>query len=652
MLVGIRFRGLVENREGARSPAAAARARPARRPGPASGRIGRGRPSRCVRRATWINTSSSAARAQHNLKNVSCRAPARPAGGHHRAERLGQVVARVRHDLRRGPAPLRRVALGLRAAVPRAAAEARRREHRGPVPGHRHRAAGARQEPALDRRHRHRDRRLPAPAVRARRRPALPEVRQALRGADRPADRRPHPRAAARAPRLSVLAPDRARAQGRARSSSSSGCAAKASCARASTAQIVDLGDDHRARPQRSRTTSTSSSTASSCKEGVKGRLTDSRRARAQARRGHAARGAPEGERAVLVMSERFACCDCGISLPPIEPRMFSFNGPHGACPACDGLGARTRVDPERVVARSRALAARGRRRSRGAAAARSRSRPRSHAPSSALGVDPDVAVGEAAGRAAQAPSCTARRRPRRKAPGAQRGSYDGIVPRLERMLETGDARRRRRRGRARRGRGRDRRRRDSAASSSRARAPPATAAAAPRGARRAARRARTSPSSARMPLADAARVLGRRSADDRERAHAAASAPIAEPLLRAVTARLGFLIDVGLDYLSLDRSRADALGRRRPAHPPRDADRRGARRRALRARRAVVGLHARDNARLLEALRRLRRPRQHRVRRRARSRGDPRGRSRRRHGPRRGRARRDDRRRRARPPS
>ena len=39
-------------------------------------------------------------------------------------------------------------------------------------------------------------------------------------------------------------------------------------------------------------------------------------------------------------LSERFACVDCGISLPPIEPRMFSFNGPHGACPACDGLGA------------------------------------------------------------------------------------------------------------------------------------------------------------------------------------------------------------------------------------------------------------------------------------------------------------------------
>ena len=49
-----------------------------------------------------------------------------------------------------------------------------------------------------------------------------------------------------------------------------------------------------------------------------------------------------------ITLSERFACVDCGVSLPPIEPRMFSFNGPHGACKVCDGIGSRTRVDPER----------------------------------------------------------------------------------------------------------------------------------------------------------------------------------------------------------------------------------------------------------------------------------------------------------------
>ena len=48
--------------------------------------------------------------------------------------------------------------------------------------------------------------------------------------------------------------------------------------------------------------------------------------------------------------SETFACPDCGISLPPIEPRLFSFNSPYGACPACTGLGTRLEVDPDLVL--------------------------------------------------------------------------------------------------------------------------------------------------------------------------------------------------------------------------------------------------------------------------------------------------------------
>jgi excinuclease ABC subunit A len=44
-----------------------------------------------------------------------------------------------------------------------------------------------------------------------------------------------------------------------------------------------------------------------------------------------------------LAFSERMACIDCGVSYPEISPRIFSFNNPHGACPACDGLG--TKVD-------------------------------------------------------------------------------------------------------------------------------------------------------------------------------------------------------------------------------------------------------------------------------------------------------------------
>jgi excinuclease ABC subunit A len=51
-----------------------------------------------------------------------------------------------------------------------------------------------------------------------------------------------------------------------------------------------------------------------------------------------------------LVFSEKFACVDCGVSLPEISPRMFSFNNPYGACPECDGLGTKMYFDPDLIV--------------------------------------------------------------------------------------------------------------------------------------------------------------------------------------------------------------------------------------------------------------------------------------------------------------
>lgn len=50
------------------------------------------------------------------------------------------------------------------------------------------------------------------------------------------------------------------------------------------------------------------------------------------------------------IFSERLACTDCGISYEELEPRMFSFNSPFGACPACDGLGTKMEIDPDLVV--------------------------------------------------------------------------------------------------------------------------------------------------------------------------------------------------------------------------------------------------------------------------------------------------------------
>lgn len=49
------------------------------------------------------------------------------------------------------------------------------------------------------------------------------------------------------------------------------------------------------------------------------------------------------------LFSSRFACPDCNISLPEIEPRIFSFNSPFGACPECNGLGVKLRIDTLRV---------------------------------------------------------------------------------------------------------------------------------------------------------------------------------------------------------------------------------------------------------------------------------------------------------------
>ena len=55
-----------------------------------------------------------------------------------------------------------------------------------------------------------------------------------------------------------------------------------------------------------------------------------------------------------LTFSQNYACPDCGISIEELTPRMFSFNNPYGACPTCDGLGMKMEVDPERVVPNGR----------------------------------------------------------------------------------------------------------------------------------------------------------------------------------------------------------------------------------------------------------------------------------------------------------
>ncbi len=339
-------------------------------------------------------------------------------------------------------------------------------------------------------------------------------------------------------------------------------------------------------------------------KDGVKGRLTDSVELALKLGEGRllADTSTDDEKKEPLWMSERFACIDCGVSLPPIEPRMFSFNGPHGACPACDGIGARTRVDPERVVPdpkrtlREGAIAAWGRRGSLSLATETDRA-------VTALGVDPDTAFAKLPDAMRHAllygtdGGAAPAGRGRKKAGAA----YEAIIPRLERLLSTGEAV----------SEGDDEDIDEDAVSDEVGRFVVTRVCDACKG-----RRLRPEALGIRlgsrniadvgeMPLRTLQKFLG-----GLEKLQTEPLAPrekaIAEPLLRAVVARLGFLIDVGLDYLTLDRAAQTLSGGE--GQRIRLATQIGA---ALVGVLYVldepsVGLHARDNARLLEALRRL----------------------------------------------
>ena len=295
-----------------------------------------------------------------------------------------------------------------------------------------------------------------------------------------------------------------------------------------------------------------------------------------------------------ILMSERFACVSCGVSLPPIEPRMFSFNGPHGACPSCGGLGMRTRVDPGRVVPdpsktlREGAILAWGRRGSVALATETERA-------VRVLGVDPDVPFSEL-------PKATRERLLHGDPDGRKRkrgkNAYEGIVRRLERRLENGED---------------VDDQEDEEISAEREigrfvitqicdhcggqRLRPEALAVRLGG--------RNIAEIGALPLSRVREVLAELAEGEHEEIRDADRA-IMQPLVRAVVDRLGFLIDVGLDYLSLDRSAQTLSGGE--GQRIRLATQIGS---ALVGVLYVldepsVGLHAKDNDRLLEALRRL----------------------------------------------
>ena len=83
-------------------------------------------------------------------------------------------------------------------------------------------------------------------------------------------------------------------------------------------------------------------------KEGVAPRLTDSLETSFRLGKNLTIVAVVDGEETLY--SQNYACPDCGISVEELTPRMFSFNNPFGACPTCTGLGALLRVDPDMIV--------------------------------------------------------------------------------------------------------------------------------------------------------------------------------------------------------------------------------------------------------------------------------------------------------------
>jgi len=84
-------------------------------------------------------------------------------------------------------------------------------------------------------------------------------------------------------------------------------------------------------------------------KEGIRSRLHDSLETAAELTNGTVVLEEVDGE--AHTFSQNFSCIACGISFEEPAPRMFSFNTPYGACPRCSGLGTRLEVDPELIVA-------------------------------------------------------------------------------------------------------------------------------------------------------------------------------------------------------------------------------------------------------------------------------------------------------------
>ncbi|MEO8185017.1 MAG: excinuclease ABC subunit UvrA [Deltaproteobacteria bacterium] len=329
---------------------------------------------------------------------------------------------------------------------------------------------------------------------------------------------------------------------------------------------------------------------------GAKGRITDSVELALKLGNGTLLLDALDGS-PPRVMSERLVSWEYGITLPPLEPRLFSFNSPHGACPACGGLGVVSRVDPERVVPdpqknlREGAVVAFGRRGS-------TRMASEVQALVAELGVDPLLAWEQLPEEQRRLILYGGRVKRGRK----KEHEHLGIVARLERQLdrdapedseeEAGEAGEYPEAGEEDIGRFVVTRTCESCQGQ---RLRPEALAVKVFGA--------TIGDMCGLPLGDLKRQLESFQAST---TMSETEQVVAQPLIRAMVSRLGFLSDVGLDYLTLDRPAQTLSGGE--GQRIRLATQIGA---ALVGVLYVldepsVGLHARDNQRLLLALRSL----------------------------------------------
>ena len=295
-------------------------------------------------------------------------------------------------------------------------------------------------------------------------------------------------------------------------------------------------------------------------------------------------------EGAETLYSDRMACAGCGISVPKLEPRSFSFNSPYGACPECQGLGSRYDFDPAKVIVdRSKPLFDGGLGPGGGSAYFR---RLVQHT-ARQNGFDPDLPFESYRGRIqnlllfgatkGKTPRRTTRR-PRRR---STRRGFAGLIPMLRRMYEevpSDDAREWMHRYMS------------------------ASVCPACRG-----KRLRPESLAVRVgelsidqftdaPLSDAimAATAIEKTLNPRQRL-------IAGRLLREIGERIEFLLAVGLGYLSLDRSASTLSGGE--AQRVRLATQIGSRLRGVLyvLDEPSIGLHHRDNQKLLQTLEQLR---------------------------------------------